>query len=152
VALVFLLSGVASLAGAMGAGHVADRMGKLRVALAGSIVLALVLFAVPYASGFLLYAVLGLVGLSAAARVAPLQSLVTELVPAESRGAYVAFRNTLSQSGQAVAAILAAALYGRGFEYVCYFTAALSLLAFFVLLCIDEPGAAPSPGAPVVRG
>lgn len=152
VGFVFLLCGVGSLGGAMGAGHVADRVGKLRVALAGSIGLALLLLMVPYAGGVVLYAVLGLVGLSAAARVAPLQSIVTELVPTESRGAYVAFRNTLSQAGQAVAATLAAALYERGFEYVCFFTAGFSLLAFLCMFWIEEPGVSPAPGLPGVRG
>jgi predicted MFS family arabinose efflux permease len=136
---VFLLCGVASVAGALGAGRVSDRLGKLKIAVAGSLALALFLTAVPGASGAWLYVALALVGLAASARVAPLQSVVTELVSKESRGAYVAFRNTLSQCGNASAALLAAALYARGFEYVCWMTAAFSLVAFGLLLCIEEP-------------
>jgi predicted MFS family arabinose efflux permease len=136
---VFLLCGVASLAGALGAGRLSDRLGKLPVALGGSIALAAFFVLVPRASGVTLYAVLGLVGLAAAARVAPLQSVVTELVSSESRGAYVAFRNMLSQLGSATAALLAAALYDRGFEYVCWLTAAFSIAAFALLLGIEEP-------------
>ena len=64
---------------------------------------------------------------------------MTELVPPASRGAYVALRNTLSQSGNAVAAIGAAAMYDRGFEYVCYMAAAFSLIAFVLLFWIEEP-------------
>ena len=139
VGLVFFGSGVASLAGAFGAGRLSDRLGKTRVALAGCLALALVLLAVPHVQGPLLYATLGLVGVSVAARLAPLQSIVTELVPPASRGAYVALRNTLSQVGNAAAAIGAAALYDRGFEYVCYMAAAFSAVAFVLLFWIEEP-------------
>jgi predicted MFS family arabinose efflux permease len=146
VGMVFLGSGVASLAGAFGAGRLSDRVGKTRVALAGCLSLALLLLAVPQVDGPLLYATLGLVGVSIAARLAPLQSIVTELVPPASRGAYVALRNTLSQSGNAVAAIGAAALYEHGFEYVCYLAAAFSLTAFVLLFWIEEPRLRPSTG------
>ncbi|MGH9323366.1 MAG: MFS transporter [Vicinamibacteria bacterium] len=137
--LVFLLAGIASLVGAFVAGRLSDRLGKIRLALVGSLALAGFLLMVPNVTGAFFYIALALVGLSAAARVAPLQSVVTELVPADSRGAYVALRNTLSQCGSAVAAILAAALYERGFAYVCYLTAGFSLAAFLLLLFIEEP-------------
>ncbi len=139
VGMVFLWSGVASLAGAFGAGRLSDRVGKTKVALAGCLSLAVFVLAVPRAEGPLLYVALGLVGISVAARLAPLQSIVTELVPPESRGAYVALRNTVSQVGNAVAAIGAAALYERGFEYVCYMAAAFSVVAFVLLFWIEEP-------------
>ncbi len=139
VGMVFLWSGVASLAGAFGAGRLSDRVGKKKVALAGCLCLAAFVAAVPHVEGPLLYATLGLVGVSVAARLAPLQSIVTELVPTESRGAYVALRNTVSQSGNAAAAIGAAALYDRGFEYVCYMAAAFSVAAFVLLFWIEEP-------------
>jgi predicted MFS family arabinose efflux permease len=137
--MVFFLSGVASLIGAFGAGHLSDRVGKLRMALASSLALAVFLVAVPYVEGVLLYALLALVGVSVAARLAPLQSLITELVPADSRGAYVALRNTFSQCGNAAGAMAAAALYERGFEYVCFLTAGFSLAAFGILLFVEEP-------------
>jgi predicted MFS family arabinose efflux permease len=139
VGLVWLLSAVGGLAGAVGAGHIADRSGKLRIALAGSLGLSCLLLVIPFVRGAFLYVLLALVGVSAAARLAPLQSLVTELVPAESRGAYVALRNTLSQAGNAVTALVAAALYGRGFTYVCFLTAAFGALAFLFLLFVEEP-------------
>lgn len=137
--MVFFLSGVASLVGAFGAGQLSDRVGKLRMALASSLALAVFLLLVPYVEGTLLYALLGLVGVAVAARLAPLQSLITELVPPDSRGAYVALRNTMSQCGNAAGALAAAALYERGFEYVCFMTAAFSLAAFALLFCVEEP-------------
>ena len=139
VGMVFLWSGVASLAGAFGAGRLSDRVGKTRVALTGCLSLTTFLLAVPHVAGPLLYATLGLVGVSVAARLAPLQSIVTELVPPESRGSYVALRNTVSQVGNAAAAIGAAALYEHGFEYVCYMAAAFSFVAFMLLYWIEEP-------------
>jgi predicted MFS family arabinose efflux permease len=139
VGMVFLGSGVASLAGAFGAGRLSDAVGKTKVALAGCLSLTVFVLAVPHVEGPLLYATLGLVGVSVAARLAPLQSIVTELVPPESRGAYVALRKTVSQAGNAAAAIGAAALYERGFEYVCYMAAAFSFAAFGLLFWIEEP-------------
>jgi predicted MFS family arabinose efflux permease len=137
--MVFLWSGVASLAGAFGAGALSDRVGKKKVALAGCLGLSALVLVVPRVEGLELYAVLGLAGVAIAARLAPLQSIVTELVPAESRGAYVALRNTVSQSGNAAAAAGAAALYPSGFETVCAMAAAFSLIAFVLLLGIEEP-------------
>ncbi|HXV60671.1 MAG TPA: MFS transporter [Vicinamibacteria bacterium] len=140
IGLVFLLCGLASLVGAFLAGRISDRIGKLRVALTGSVVLGLAVVLVPYAAGYTLYVLLGLVGLSAAARIAPLQSLVTELVAREERGSYVAFRNTLSQCGMAAAAALGASLYeSSGFTQVCWFTAGFSFLAFALLMLVEEP-------------
>ena len=139
VGMVFLWSGLASLAGAFGAGSLSDRLGKKKVALAGCLGLSVFVLAVPRVEGLALYAVLGVVGIAVAARLAPLQSIVTELVPAESRGAYVALRNTVSQSGNAAAAIGAAALYPSGFENVCVMASVFSLIAFLLLLGIEEP-------------
>jgi predicted MFS family arabinose efflux permease len=139
VGLVFLLCGIASLVGAFSAGRISDRVGKLPLALGGCVGLATVLLALPFAEGAVLYFILALVGLTAASRVAPLQSLVTELVSAEDRGAYVALRNTLSQCGNASAAAVAAVVYPYGFEYVCWLAAGFSAAAFGLLLLIEEP-------------
>ena len=90
--------------------------------------------------GIGLYVCLGMVGLAAASRVAPLQSLITELVSRENRGAYVALRDTLSQLGIAVSASAGALLYARGgYAFVCYFAASLSGLAAVLLWMIREP-------------
>ena len=86
-----------------------------------------------------MYAALGMVGLSAATRVAPLQSLVTQLVTSEHRGAFVALRNTLSQCGNATAAFLASVLYPYGFQYICWLTAGFSAMAVVLILFIEEP-------------
>lgn len=141
VSLVFSIVGVASLVGALSGGWLSDRVGKLPVALAGSAALALFFIVVPETAGALLYLTLGLVGLSLAARMAPLQSLVTQLVSAEERGAYVALRNTLSQGGSATAVALGSVLYdyGFGFRYICWMTSGFSIAALLLLLLIDEP-------------
>ncbi|MFQ5792853.1 MAG: MFS transporter, partial [Acidobacteriota bacterium] len=78
VGLVFLLSGSASMLGALGAGSVSDRVGKRTVALAGTLALAGFVLVFPSLSGGVLpYVCLAAIGLAAASRVAPLQSLVT---------------------------------------------------------------------------
>lgn len=144
IGLVFLLSGAASLAGALGAGPLSDRVGKRPVAIVGSLALVVLVLAVPrFDGGVILYATLGLTGLAAASRVAPLQSLVTELVSQNDRGAYVALRNTLSQLGIAAAASAGAVLYAQGgYSHICYLSAVLSLLAAASLGLIEEPVAA----------
>jgi DHA1 family inner membrane transport protein len=149
VGLVFLLSGLASLGGALGAGPLSDRIGKRPVAVGGSLALAGLASLVPVLqAGIGLYACLGMVGLAAASRVAPLQSLITELVDREKRGAYVALRDTLSQLGIAVSASAGAILYARGgFAFVCYFAACLSGLAAALLWLIGEPVARNEPAS-----
>ena len=141
--MVFLVSGGAALIGALGAGPVSDRIGKRAVALWGSVALAVFVLVVPsLGGGVLLYVGLGLVGLAAASRMAPLQSLVTELVSREARGAYVALRNTLSQLGIAVSAAVGGPLLAsRGFGAVCILAAAFSLVAALLLLLVEEPKA-----------
>ena len=90
---------------------------------------------------------LGIIGLTAAARIAPLQSLITELVSKEYRGTFVALRNTLSQIGGGVAAASASALYGYGFQYVCWLAATFTLIAIVLLWFVDEPGFQPGSSA-----
>jgi predicted MFS family arabinose efflux permease len=144
IGLVFSLSAAAGLIGALGAGPLSDRLGKKPVAIGGNLVLVVMFASVPAVEGgLLLYVLLGATGLAAASRVAPLQSLVTELVSQESRGAYVALRNTLSQLGIAASASLGAMIYAKsGFEPVCYVAAALSLAAAGLLWMIKEPASA----------
>ena len=139
VGYVFSLSGLAGVFGALAAGRLSDRFGKMRVALAGSTAMVVFLVVVPATAGFVMYAALGMVGLSAATRVAPLQSLVTQLVTSEHRGAFVALRNTLSQCGNATAAALASMLYELGFQYICWLTAGFSAMAVVLILLIEEP-------------
>ena len=141
--MVLLVSGGAALFGALGAGPVSDRIGKRAVALRGSVALAVLVLVVPsLGGGAVLYVGLGLVGLAAASRMAPLHSLVTELVSREARGAYVALRNTFSQLGIAVSAAAGGFLFtNRGFGAVCILAAAFSLVAALLLLLVEEPKA-----------
>ena len=75
VGYVFSLSGLAGVFGALAAGRLSDRFGKMRVALAGSTAMVVFLVVVPATAGFVMYAALGMVGLSAATRVAPYNHL-----------------------------------------------------------------------------
>lgn len=139
--LIFMLSGAAALAGALAAGRYSDRIGKRPLALWGSVGLAAIILLIPrLGGGFLLYAGLGVTGIAAASRMAPLQALVTGLVSREERGSYVALRNTLSQLGIAVAAAAGAGLFNaRGFAAVCLFAASLSVVAAVLLFWVEEP-------------
>jgi predicted MFS family arabinose efflux permease len=58
--------------------------------------------------------------MAAAFRQGPMEALVTELVPPESRGSYIALRNAFSQLGIALAASLSGVLFeNRGYAAVC---------------------------------
>ena len=143
VSVVLSLTGITGIIGAYGGGFLCDRIGKVRIALISNAILSVCFFAVPFLKGALLYTVLGVIGLTAAARIAPLQSLITELVSKEHRGTFVAIRNTLSQIGGGVAAASASALYGYGFQYVCWLAATFTLMAIILLSFIDEPNFQP---------
>ncbi len=147
VSVVLSLTGITGIVGAYGGGFLCDRMGKLRVALISNGILTGCFVSVPFLKGVFLYPVLGIIGLTAAARIAPLQSLITELVSKEYRGTFVALRNTLSQIGGGVAAASASALYGYGFQYVCWLAATFTLIAIVLLWFVDEPGFQPGSSA-----
>jgi predicted MFS family arabinose efflux permease len=143
IGLVFLVIGAASVAGALGGGWFADRLGKRRMIALSSVLLAIVLFwvsAVQTRTGVFLFCAAG--GMAMALREGPFQALISELVPAAERGAYIALRNSTSQLAIAVAAAACGLLFERfGFQAVAYFAAGCSVAASGVALSITEPAA-----------
>jgi predicted MFS family arabinose efflux permease len=142
VGLVFLWAGLASLMGAPLAGVLSDRLGKKVLLVVSGVILAFCLLIIPTLSqGMWLLACLGLAGLSMAFRMAPLLSIITELVPPEERGTVLALRGTLAQVGIAVSTLLASYcyLYG-GYRVVGLFTAAQVAVSTLLIWCyIHEP-------------
>jgi len=141
IGFVFMLIGAASVIGALGGGWLADRLGKRRMIAFSSLLLALVLLAVKFvqtrASVFLFCAV---GGLAMALREGPFQALISELVQANERGAYIALRNATSQLAIAAAAAICGLLFERlGFYAVAYFAAGCSVVAGGLVLWIAEP-------------
>jgi predicted MFS family arabinose efflux permease len=131
VGLVFLVCGSASLVASPLAGFIADRIGKRRQFMLSNVSLALFLFVLPNLRwGPALFAVFGLISLSAAFRQGPMEAVLTEIVPSASRGTFIALKNSFSQLGTGVAAMLSGFLFEHaGYGAVCFLGAISNLLA-----------------------
>jgi len=131
IGLVFLISGGAALLASPLAGSVADRIGKRFQFIASSVALMLLLLTLPLMSwGSALFVVFGLISLAAAFRQGPLEAMLSEIVPSGERGSFVALKNSLSQLGIGLAAMVSGLLFEmHGYGAVCLLGAVLSLLA-----------------------
>jgi len=142
ITLVFMVGGLASLIGALLGGVLADRWGKRNVSIASNVLLALAMAIIPFQRwGLPLMVVFGATGLGAAFRQAPLTALMTELVPGNQRGSFIAFRNVSSQLGISAIALVGGQLYQRhGYLGVTTLCAAMTaLVAVLLTTHITEP-------------
>jgi MFS transporter, DHA1 family, inner membrane transport protein len=142
VGLVFAFGGAVAVLGAPAGGILADRWGKRRASIAGNVLLAAALAVVPFFHwGVWLLAAFGLTSLGAAFRQGPLTALMTEMVPAEQRGTFVASRNIFSQLGIGAAVLVAGILYQHhGYVAVTTLAAAMTILVALLLTThIVEP-------------
>ncbi len=136
VGLVFLVSGAAALVASPLAGSLSDRIGK-RLQFAGSnLALALLLILLPRLSwGLPLFGVFCAISLSAAFRQGPMEALLTEVVPAQTRGSFIALKNSFSQLGIALAALLSGiAFESFGYGAVCWIGVGANLAASGALI------------------
>ncbi|HEV2801351.1 MAG TPA: MFS transporter [Pyrinomonadaceae bacterium] len=141
VGLTYALAGAGAVAGGALGGMLADRYGKRRVAVWSSALMIFLVLVLPtFAWGVRLWAIIGATAFLAALRVAPLQALVTELVGASERAAYIALRNGASQLGIALAVAVGARLYPRyGLAGVGAMCAALTLGATLSMRKLADP-------------
>ncbi len=142
ITLVFMVGGMASLAGAPLGGILADRWGKRTVSIASNILLALAVALVPFLPwGFWLFLVFGAAGLGAAFRQGPLTALMTEMVPTGQRGFFIALRNIASQLGIGAIALVGGILYQHhGYVAVTTLCSVMTMLVAVLLAThIVEP-------------
>jgi predicted MFS family arabinose efflux permease len=141
VGLIYIPLMIASLAGSLIAGPVADRFGKRAISIISTVVLAAGLLLIPHLPwGIFLLAAFLIAGLAFAFRQGPLQALATELVPKNARGALVATRNTASQVGIAASTAINGWLYDSyGYAAVGLFSAVLTVGAAVCILIMKEP-------------
>lgn len=121
IGLVFLASGCAALVVSPIAGALSDKIGKRTQFVLSSGGLAVLLLLLPGLRwGVLLFVAFGAISMAAAFRQGPMEALVTELVPPESRGSYIAMRNAFSQLGIALAAWISGIFFQKwGYAAVC---------------------------------
>jgi predicted MFS family arabinose efflux permease len=140
VGLVFLVSGGSALLASPFAGSLSDKIGKRRQFILSNICLAIFLILLPGANGMIaLFVICGLISLSAAFRQGPMEALLTEIVATEMRGAFVALKNSFSQLGIALAALVSGMLLERsGYPAVCLLCAAANVAAAAMIFKVQD--------------
>jgi predicted MFS family arabinose efflux permease len=138
IGLVFLASGAAALIVSPFAGSLSDRIGKRIQFIGSNLAMAILLLLIPGLRwGVLLFIVFGLISLSAAFRQGPMEALITEVVSPASRGTFIALKNSFSQLGIAVAALLSGILFEwKGYAAVCILCAILNVMAAAVMVLL----------------
>jgi len=128
---VFLIAGAAALLASPLAGWIADRIGKRFQFVASNVALAVLLLILPTMHwGGVLFGIFGLISLSAAFRQGPMEAVLTEIVTSESRGTFVALKNSFSQLGIGLAALFSGILFERnGYFAVCFLGSSACLLS-----------------------
>ena len=132
VSAVYVLGGIANVIVGPRAGRLSDRIGRKPVIVAASAGVGVLMAATPLAQGWppaafaLFFGIMAL----AAARISPLQALLTEMVPAVRRGAFMSLTAATGNAGFAAGSAAAGALYaGLGFGANALGAGALALAA-----------------------
>jgi predicted MFS family arabinose efflux permease len=139
---VFMLGGLVAVGSAPLGGICSDRWGKRAISIASNILLAVAVACVPFLPwGLGLLGVFALASLGVAFRQGPLTALMTEIVPAERRGSFIALRNISSQMGIGATAYLGGVLFQRsGYTAVTTLCAAMTAVVVILLAThIVEP-------------
>ena len=141
VGLIFISIGMAALVGSAAAIYLADKIGKRKLSIASTVLLAVMLLVIPRTGlNPVLFVFFGVASFTFALRQGPLQALATELAAKTKRGALVAMRNTASQIGIALAAIICGQLYDLyGYAAVGLFSAIATAFAALCIMIMREP-------------
>ena len=136
VGLVFLVCGATALLASPIAGSISDRVGKRVQFVASCIFLALFLFVLPGMRwGPALFGVFGMISIAAAFRQGPMEAVLSEIAPSESRGSFVALKNSFSQLGIGLATLFSGILFEiNGYGAVCILCAVSNVLAAVCML------------------
>ena len=105
--LVWLILGLCSALGSLGLGWVGDRIGKRRWANIATLGVAVLLLALSTVDGVVGLTMVGVpMAVIAAARTAPFQALISELVPGSTRGTLMGIRSAAVNLGTGVFPLL----------------------------------------------
>lgn len=142
IGLVFMLGGLVAVGGAPLGGVLADRWGKRGISIASNVLLAATMALLPlmgWGAGLLIVFV-G-VSLGIGFRQGPITALMTEMVPRNRRGSFVAMRNIASQLGIGASVFTGGLLYAwRGYIAVASLSALMAgAVALLLTTHITEP-------------
>jgi predicted MFS family arabinose efflux permease len=147
ISWVFVISGFGALGGSALAGGVSDKLGKRSVFLLANTCLVVPLLFVSLPDlGLVLISLFLAISFLIASRQTALQTIQTELIQGDQRGAFIGLRNGVSQLGISSGVLVAGLLYSN-FSYfsVTLFAALLTLLASLVFsLTVREPESPPT--------
>lgn len=148
VATLFAVGGAATALAGPVAGRLCDRMGRKRLTVATSVGLAVAVLATPWASrgAWSACAVFAVAAALTAARGAPFQTLLSELVPERRRGSLMSLSMATGQVGWGVGAVLAGPALARwGYTSNAVGAAAAALaVALLVGRWVPETAAPPA--------
>jgi predicted MFS family arabinose efflux permease len=136
VATLFFAGGVANVLTGPRAGHLSDRVGRKRVIIGATIGLSLLVCAITFivTNAMTAYLVFACVMMLAAARIGPIQALLTQLVRGDRRGSLMSLAVGIGQLGFAVGGALAGVVYARyGFRMSTALSAAFLLMTAWIL-------------------
>ncbi|HEX8904965.1 MAG TPA: MFS transporter [Longimicrobiaceae bacterium] len=145
IAALFAAGGVATVIAGPAAGRASDRVGRKRLVVGASLALAAAMLATPavmrgiVATGALFFVVNALT----AARAAPLEALMVEVVPDEQRGTLMSLGMASGQAGAGIGNAVAGAAYAAvGYPLDAMLAAAVSaLVALLVRISLPETAA-----------
>ena len=135
IATLFLAGGAASVVVGPRAGTLSDTVGRKPLILASCVGLAVVTAALPFVvvERWAAYPVYVAIMALFALRMAPLQALLTALVPGRQRGAFLSLTIAVGQIGTGLGATLGGVLYA-GYGYAANTTASALFIGAMALL------------------
>ena len=143
IATLFLVGGLAGVVAGPMAGSFSDRVGRKPLIIVACIGLIIVTLALTYVvtDRWVAYPVYIAIMIFFSMRMAPLQALLTALVPAKQRGSFLSLTIAIGQMGTALGAFVAGVLYaGGGYRITTYASAAtVLLLVLLVWKFLPEP-------------
>ena len=143
IASLFLVGGVASVLVSPRAGALSDVVGRKPLILASCLGLTVVTVAVTYVvtERWAAYAVYVTIMTLFAMRMAPLQALMTAIVPERVRGSFLSMAIAIGQIGTGIGASLAGVLYqGAGYRATTFASgAAVVAMTVLVWVALPEP-------------
>ena len=113
ISAVYALGGLANVLVGPRAGRLSDRVGRQPVIVGASVGVGVMMAVTPVVAGLPYAPYVAFCGIMAlaAARIGPLQALLTEMVPAERRGSFMSLTTATGNAGFAAGSAAAGALY-----------------------------------------